>query len=125
MDWKYGTDESRSTLNGINQLGYTEKDLAINVSKEIWEGKRNIEYEEMSTGFLGRTDGNTIYISDKLLGGGIEGSGQLASLIDHEYTHILGGDEFIARLSGYDTCNILSDKFSLLGSNNNKHCLYM
>lgn len=116
MDWKYGTDESRSTLNGINQLGYTEKDLAINVSKEIWEGKRNIEYEEMSTGFLGRTDGNTIYISDKLLGGGIEGSGQLASLIDHEYTHILGGDEFIARLSGYDTYNILSDKFSLTGT---------
>lgn len=116
LDWKYGGEESRSTLNGVNELGHTEKEHAIALSKEIWEGKRNVEYEMGADGVLGRTDGNTIYINDKLLNRGLEGSVQIASLLDHEYTHILGGDEFIARLSGYDTYNILSDKFSLASS---------
>lgn len=47
MDWKYGTDESRSTLNGINQLGYTESQLNHDLAKNIWNEQIGVKYADI------------------------------------------------------------------------------
>ena len=121
VSWKYGGEERRTMLGGVNMLSHSydgTNNLAMNyeLAKDIWEGRKRVEYGKFENGKLGTHGGDTIYISDKLLGGGKEGSGQLASLLSHEGAHMQGLDEFNARLVGYDTYNVLSDKFRLTGS---------
>lgn len=47
MDWKYGTDESRSTLNGINQLGYTDMKLNHDLEKNIWNEQIEVDFADI------------------------------------------------------------------------------
>ena len=81
-DWKYGSLETSSSLNSINMLGYTTSGMNQQLAKDIWDEKLAAEYISSEGNVLGRADNenNTIYISDKLLGGGKEGSAQIASM---------------------------------------------
>ncbi|MBO5137401.1 MAG: hypothetical protein J6B81_02765 [Spirochaetaceae bacterium] len=116
-DWKHESTETSSTLNSINMLGYTTSGMNQQLAKDIWSEKLAVEYIDFEGNALGRvdTDNNTIYISEKLLGGGKEGSAQLASMFSHEGIHLGGYDELQARVGGYDTYAQLQEKFGVTG----------
>ena len=116
-DWKYGSTETSSTLNSINMLGYTTSGMNQQLAKNIWNEKLDVEYTNFEGNALGRadTENDTIYISEKLLGGGKEGSAQLASMFSHEGLHLGGYDELQARVGGYDTYAQLQEKFGVTG----------
>ena len=116
-DWKYGSTETSSTLNSINMLGYTTSGMNQQLAKDIWNEKLAVEYGDFEGNALGRADreSNTIYISDKLLGGGKEGSAQIASMFSHEGLHLNGYDELQSRVGGYDTYAQLQKQFGVTG----------
>ena len=116
-DWKYGSLESSSNLNSINMLAYTNSKDNLKIAKDIWNENLAVEYGDFEGNALGRADreSNTIYISDKLLGGGKEGSAQIASMFSHEGLHLDGYDELQARVGGYDTYAQLQEKFGVTG----------
>ena len=116
-DWKYGSLESSSTMNSINMLANTNSKDNLKIAKDIWNENLEVEYGDFEGNALGRADreSNTIYISDKLLGGGKEGSAQIASMFSHEGLHLDGYDELQARVGGYDTYAQLQEKFGVTG----------
>ena len=113
----FGKNQDISTLNAVNMLGYTYSKENQSLANDIWNNKKKVEYVKMEDKILGRADeqNNTIYISDKLLAGGIEGSAQLASMFSHEGLHIDGYDEVQSRIGGYDTYAQLQLMFGVTG----------
>ena len=112
----FGSLEDQSTLSAINMGSYTNE-TNLSIANDIWNGKKKVEYVEMEDNVLGRADKdtNTIYISDKLLGGGLEGTAQLTSMFSHEGLHIDGYDEVQSRIGGYDTYAQLQLMFGVTG----------
>ncbi len=115
INWKYGDTETSSTLNSINMIGYTNSEMNQQLAKDIWSEELEIEYADFENNALGRAnkENNKIYINKKLLGGGTEGSAQLASMFSHEGIHLDGYNELQARIGGYDTYAQLQDKFGV------------
>ena len=70
MDWKYGTDESRSTLNGINQLGYTDMELNHDLAKNIWNEQIGVNYADITGYGLYKVGEKSITLNSTLLGSG-------------------------------------------------------
>ena len=115
--WKYGGVEKSSTLNSINMLGYTQNEHNKKLSKDIWNEKLGVEY-----GDTGKDYGNytvrddKIRLSEKLLGGGKEGSAKLAAVMSHEGTHAYGNRyEGIAHMAAADTYSQINTIFNLTG----------
>lgn len=116
MDWKYGTDESRSTLNGINQLGYTDMELNHDLAKNIWNEQIGVKYADNDGYGLYKVGEKSITLNSTLLGGGLEESAKLATVLAHEGTHLYGNRvEGVAHLQGATTYTQLLDKFNLAG----------
>ena len=81
-DWKYGNEQSSSTLNSINMLGYTNSGMNIQLSKDIWSEKLAVEYGNTGNDYGNYTLGqNKIVLSETLLGGGREASAKLATVM--------------------------------------------
>ena len=114
-DWKYGNEQSSSTLNSINMLGYTNSGMNIQLSKDIWSEKLAVEYGNTGNDYGNYTLGDSkIMLSDNLLGGGRAGSAKLASVMSHEGTHYYGNRvEAIAHMSAAETYSQLNQKFKL------------
>lgn len=114
-DWKYGNEQSSSTLNSINMLGYTNSGMNIQLSKDIWSEKIAVEYGDTGNDYGNYTLGqNKIVLSETLLGGGREASAKLASVMSHEGTHYYGNRvEAIAHMSAAETYSQLNQKFKL------------
>ncbi|MBR5581480.1 MAG: hypothetical protein IKW26_09310, partial [Treponema sp.] len=104
MDWKYGTDESRSTLNGINQLGYTNIQVNHDLANDIWNEQIGVDYADIAGYGLYKVGEKSITLNSDLLGGGLEESAKLATVLSHEGTHLYGNRiEGIAHLQGATT----------------------
>ena len=114
-DWKYGNEQSSSTLNSINMLGYTNSGMNIQLSKDIWSEKLAVEYGDTGNDYGNYTIGERkIVLSENLLGGGRAGSAKLASVMSHEGTHYYGNRvEAIAHMSAAETYAQLNQKFKL------------
>ena len=114
-DWKYGNEQSSSTLNSINMLGYTNSGMNIQLSKDIWSEKLAVEYGDTGNDYGNYTLGDSkIVLSENLLGGGRAGSAKLASVMSHEGTHYYGNRvEAIAHMSATETYSQLNHKFKL------------
>lgn len=116
MDWKYGTDESRSTLNGINQLGYTNIQLNHDLANDIWDEQIGVDYADIAGYGLYKVGEKSITLNSDLLGGGLEESAKLATVLSHEGTHLYGNRiEGIAHFQGATTYMQLLDQFKLAG----------
>lgn len=116
MDWKYGTDESRSTLNGINQLGYTDMELNHDLAKNIWNEQIGVKYADNDGYGLYKVGEKSITLNSTLLGSGLEESAKLATVLAHEGTHLYGNRvEGVAHLQGAATYMQLLDQFKLDG----------
>ena len=116
MDWKYGTDESRSTLNGINQLGYTNIQVNHDLANDIWNEQIGVDYADIAGYGLYKVGEKSITLNSDLLGGGLEESAKLATVLSHEGTHLYGNRiEGIAHLQGATTYMQLLDQFKLAG----------
>ena len=116
MDWKYGTDESRSTLNGINQLGYTNIQLNHDLANDIWNEQIGVDYADIAGYGLYKVGEKSITLNSDLLGGGLEESAKLATVLSHEGTHLYGNRiEGIAHFHGATTYMQLLDQFKLAG----------
>ena len=116
MDWKYGTDESRSTLNGINLLGYTNIQLNHDLAKNIWNEQIGVDYADIAGYGLYKVGEKSVTLNSDLLGGGLEESAKLATVLSHEGTHLYGNRiEGIAHFQGAATYTQLLDKFNLAG----------
>jgi hypothetical protein len=113
----FGATDAISTINGINYLGHTSSIENQLLGKAIWEREKRVEYGELGEGILGTHEGSDlIRLSSLLLGTDKESAGQIASMLSHENTHILGGDEFASRVIGYETYAELSRMFGLTGA---------
>ena len=116
MDWKYGTDESRSTLNGINQLGYTNIQVNHDLANDIWNEQIGVDYADIAGYGLYKVGEKSITLNSDLLGGGLEESAKLATVLSHEGTHLYGNRiEGIAHFHGATTYMQLLDQFKLAG----------
>ena len=117
LSWKYGSIEKRSTLNSINMMGYTKNEHNKKLSKDIWNEKLGVEYGDTGKDYGNYTVGeDKIRLSDKLLGGGKEGSAKLAAVMSHEGTHYYGERrEAMAHLNGLDTYSQINKLFKLKG----------
>ena len=117
LSWKYGSIEKRSTLNSINMMGYTKNETAIKASKDVWDEKLKVEYGDTGSDLGNYTIGDDkIRLSDKLLGGGREGSAKLAAVMSHEGTHAYGNRyEGIAHMAAADTYSQINTIFNLTG----------
>ena len=114
-DWKYGNEQSSSTLNSINMLGYTTSGMNQQLAKDIWSEKLAVEYGNTGNDYGNYTLGDSkIMLSDNLLGGGRAGSAKLATVMSHEGSHYYGNRvEAIAHMSAADTYSQLNQKFKL------------
>ncbi len=117
QSWKYGTIEQSSTLNAINMDGYTDIDTNIELAKDLWNGKKRVEYADVS-GEYGHynaaEDSDTIIISKALLGKGLEKSAELATVLSHEGSHVYGNTvEGLAHFAGFSTYDQLVQRFNL------------
>ena len=114
-DWKYGSEETSSNLNGINMLGYTTSGMNQQLAKDIWNEKLAVEYGDTGNDYGNYTIGeNKIVLSENLLGGGREASAKLATVMSHEGSHYNGNRvEAIAHLAGADTYSQLNEMFKL------------
>ena len=113
--WKYGNEQSSSTLNSINMLGYTNSGMNIQLSKDIWSEKLAVEYGNTGNDYGNYTIGERkIVLSENLLGGGREASAKLATVMSHEGSHYYGNRvEAIAHMSAAETYAQLNQKFKL------------
>ncbi|MDR2965864.1 MAG: hypothetical protein LBU88_08820 [Treponema sp.] len=124
LDAKYGSAESLSTLNAINNLGYTSSKDNHELGRNIWSGKATVSYAD-----LGMDNGMTIlgqYNSDNpteillnsgLLGKGKEEAALLASVMAHEGTHMAGNRiEAVAHEQAYNAYTELVKMFGLTGN---------
>ena len=114
-DWKYGSLESRSTMNSINMLAYTNSKDNLKIAKDIWNENLEVEYGNTGNDYGNYTLGqNKIVLSETLLGGGREASAKLATVMSHEGTHYNGKRvEAYAHLAGAETYAFLNNKFTL------------
>jgi hypothetical protein len=114
-----GRNENISTLNAVNMLGWTGKGFEQYISKEIWEGKQKVGYEDFvdeDTKGMYEIRGGKIVINKNLLGGGKEGSAKLAAVMSHEGTHAVGNRiEGMAYLRGNSTYEAVKAVFGLEG----------
>ncbi len=115
--WKYGGIEKRSTLNGINMLGWTKNDNNKKLSKEIWDETLGVEYGDTDGDYGNYRQGDKkITLSRDLLGGGAEASAKLATVMAHEGTHYYGNRiEGVAHSVGFDTYAQINKMFNLEG----------
>lgn len=113
--WKYGGAESKSTLNGVNMLGYTDSGMNRQLAKEIWDERLAVEYGDTGDTYGSYTQGdNKILLSETLLGGGREETTKLSSVMSHEGTHYYGNRiEGIANISAAGTYSQLNQMFNL------------
>lgn len=120
-DWKYGSDEQRSTLNAINMLGYTQvktkENDNIQLAKDIWNGELGVEYGDTGEDYGNYKVGDDkIKLSNKLLGGGKEESAKLAAVMSHEGTHAYGNRvEGVAHYAADQTYSQINSIFKLKG----------
>ena len=116
MEWKYGSTETRSTLNSINMLGYTTILDNHDLAKDIWSKKLAVEYGNTGNDYGNYTVGeNKIVLSENLLGGGREASAKLATVMSHEGSHYNGNRvEAIAHLFGLETYSQINQTISSL-----------
>ena len=120
-DWKTGSEEQRSTLNGINMLGWTgaaDNKQNLDVSKAIWNGELDVRYDDLATGNQGyyHSDNNPdeIVLSRALLGGGKESAAKLAAVMSHEGSHWSGINvEETAYKHGQTTYSQINAMFNL------------
>ena len=116
MDWKYGGDESRSTLNGVNKLGHTDLEMNHRLTNDIWSEEVGINYGYTGGFGLYKVGDDSMTLDISLLGDGIEGSARLATVLAHEGTHLYGNRvEGVAHFQGAVTYMQLLDKFNLTG----------
>ena len=118
--WKYGGEESRSTLNAINMLGYTgTKDDRSNkkLAKDIWNETLGVEYGDTGKDYGNYKVGDgKITLSKDLLGGGKEASAKLATVMSHEGTHYNGNRlEGVAHAQALGTYAQINEMFNLDG----------
>jgi hypothetical protein len=112
-----GKQESVSTLNAVNMLGWTGGEYEQGLAKAVWEDKLKVNYADMD-GAYGeyRVGSDGITISRAMLGGGKEGSAKLATVMSHEGTHAGGNRiEALAHLQGNSTYNTINAMFGLRG----------
>jgi len=116
MECKYGSTETRSTLNSINMLGYTTILDNHDLAKDIWSKKLAVEYGNTGNDYGNYTLGeNKIVLRKNLLGGGREASAKLATVMSHEGTHYNGNRvEAIAHLFGLETYSQINQTISSL-----------
>ena len=62
-DWKYGNEQSSSTLNSINMLGYTNSGMNIQLSKDIWSEKLAVEYGDTGNDYGNYTIGERKFVN--------------------------------------------------------------
>ena len=116
MDWKYGGDESRSTLNGVNKLGHTDLEMNHRLANDIWSEEVGINYGYTGGFGLYKVGDDSMTLDINLLGGGLEESAKLATVLAHEGTHLYGNRvEGVAHFQGAVTYMQLLDKFNLAG----------
>jgi murein DD-endopeptidase MepM/ murein hydrolase activator NlpD len=117
-----GNYEGISTLNAINNLGYTSSKDNHELGRNIWSGKATVSYAD-----LGMDNGMAIlgqYNSDNpteiLLNSGLLGKGKaalLASVMAHEGTHMAGNRiEAVAHKQAYNAYTELVKMFGLTGN---------
>jgi hypothetical protein len=111
-----GNMEGISTLNAVNGLGYMQDADARTLGGKIWSGEQKIRYGDI-TGGLGYSEGDTINIDSRLLGGGEEGAAQLASVLAHEGDHQNGYGEQSAYLSQIVGFSDLQTAWGVRGDN--------
>ena len=117
---KYGNIEQQSNLNSSNMLGSTNSAQNRQLSKDIWNGDVNVEYDDLD-GEYGHYshEENTITLDKDLLGGGREGSAKLSSVMSHEGSHYFGNNvEGIAHLTAAETYAKINQIFSLQADTN-------
>ncbi len=113
-DWKYSSIEKSSTLNSINMLSYTTVGDNQTLAKEIWDGTKKVNYTNTGGDRGNFKGGDTINISDTLLGKGKEASAKLATVISHEGSHVYGNRvEGIAHSTGALTYAQINKKYEL------------
>ncbi len=116
LDWKYGGEESRSTLNGVNKLGHTDLEMNHRLANDIWSEEVGINYGYTGGFGLYKVGDDSMTLDISLLGDGIEGSARLATVLAHEGTHLYGNRvEGVAHLQSAATYMQLLDKFNLAG----------
>jgi hypothetical protein len=116
---QFGRQQSLSTLNAINMLGYTSSADNHMLGKSVWSGKTKAKYAELGDNEYGRYDSNNpaeILLNSGLVGMGREEAAKLASVMAHEGSHA-GGNNFeaIAHEQGLGTYVELLSGFGLAG----------
>lgn len=113
-----GREQGLSTMNAVNMLGYTGDAFNEALGRALWSGRLKAEYGDAG-GDWGRYDESDparVLISDRLLGGGMEGSTKLAAALAHEGTHAAGNRyEYLAHRQGLATYVSLLGGFGLGG----------
>lgn len=113
-----GREQGLSTMNAVNMLGYTGDSFNEALGRALWSGRLKAEYGDAG-GDWGRYDESDparVLISDRLLGGGVEGAAKLAAALAHEGSHAAGNRyEYLAHRQGLATYVALLGGFGLGG----------
>jgi hypothetical protein len=99
IDWKNGGAEQSRNLDLVAGAVYSQDKQVIEDSKKVWSGELKVNYVKMATDANGNTkdlgyydrenpkNENTLFISDTLLGGGLETVAEAMAVFAHEGTH--------------------------------------
>ena len=122
--WKYGGEESLSTLNAINMLGYTKNINNKTLSKDIWNEKVSVGYRdnlvdpETGNRVNGYFNGNenSIYIDSSYLGNSKEATAKLSTVYAHEGMHYAGyNTEAQAHQNAFNTYGEIAKLLEITG----------
>ncbi|WP_407436687.1 hypothetical protein [Treponema sp.] len=108
----FNDDRGVSVLNVVNGLSKTGIEGNLETAKDVWEGRRKIEFFEGEQ--LGKYKDDVIYINKKFVANDEDSTAQMASLAAHENLHSYNADEFTARVNGYETYLALSDLYGIV-----------
>ena len=108
----FNDDRGVSVLNVVNGLSKTGVEGNLETAKDVWEGRRRVEFFEGEQ--LGKYKDNVIYINKKFVANDEDSTAQMASLAAHENLHSYNADEFTARVNGYETYLALSDLYGIV-----------
>lgn len=100
-------------VNGINAAAASQTLFGNIAAQKVWDGEIELNVEKMEA--LGKADKKmqTIFISDKFIDNNVDAAAQFASLLVHETVHLAEGDEFQARVEGYETFSKLKTLYGI------------
>lgn len=100
-------------VNGLNAAAASQATFGTIAAKKIWDGEITLNVEMMEALGKANRENQTICISDKFIDNNVGAAAQFASLLVHETVHLAEGDEFQARVEGYDTFSKLKTLYGI------------